>query len=473
MFTVRLAENNEISTLLSKNEDHFFDIKSKRIAPADLQETFVAFANSDGGDIYIGIEDIKSKRPNRIFGFINQEEANDHLATLLEETKPSVENIDIEFIDCKQHGFILHISVPKSPKVHFTAKDKCYIRINAQTKSIKGERVLALGYAKGSYQYEKNAVDNVPLEDILESEYLCSYMDRVDTHLDPVKFLRKQRCLDLKGDAYLPNVCCVLLFDEEPQASLDTRCGIKVFRMRTSSDTYNRDQLDGMPKTVSGPIEQQIDETMTVLNEMLQNTLYNIGGEYIRLKYPTIALKEVIVNAIIHRDYSLNDDIQIIVYDNRVEIRSPGRLPGFITISNIYDERYSRNPNIVRMLHALPNPPNHDIGEGLNTVKNELKRVGLIDPVIAEEGNYVVVKIYHRRMATLEQIIIDVFRKDPRAVITNKQIRAISGEQNINIVKKALQALRKAEYIEKTDKTSVTFNYKYKLTKKGSDTWLN
>ena len=88
------------------------------------------------------------------------------------------------------------------------------------------------------------------------------------------------------------------------------------------------------------------------------------------MKYPSDAISEVVVNAVIHRDYSLSDDIHIKVFDNRVEVISPGKLPGYITLDNIYEERFSRNPNLVRMLHNLPDPVNHDIGEGLDTARN-------------------------------------------------------------------------------------------------------
>lgn len=89
---IRDIDVSEIENLLSLNEDHFNDVKSKRIAPTKLQETFVAFANSDGGDLYIGIED-KSVESERIVGFTEQEEANAIISHLLEETNPSVENV--------------------------------------------------------------------------------------------------------------------------------------------------------------------------------------------------------------------------------------------------------------------------------------------------------------------------------------------------------------------------------------------
>jgi ATP-dependent DNA helicase RecG len=83
------------------------------------------------------------------------------------------------------------------------------------------------------------------------------------------------------------------------------------------------------------------------------------------VRYPPETLHEIITNAVLHRDYSIADDIHIRVFDNRVEVQSPGRLPAHVTPDNILDERFSRNGTIVRLVNKFPNPPNKDVGEGL------------------------------------------------------------------------------------------------------------
>ena len=62
-------------------------------------------------------------------------------------------------------------------------------------------------------------------------------------------------------------------------------------------------------------------------------------------------------NAILHRDYSIASDTQIRIYDNRIEIESPGRLPGHVTANNILDTQCARNPTIVRLINKFPDPP--------------------------------------------------------------------------------------------------------------------
>ncbi len=461
---VSKIEDHDVKTLLSLNEDHFNDVKSKRIAPAKLQRTFVAFANSDGGDLYVGVED-KSESGERIIGFSEQEEANALISNLLENTKPVVENVFVEFLEVDGKGLILHLAIPKSPKVHYTAAGDCYIRSNAQSLKITGERVTHLGYSKGAEPYERRAIEDAEIPDITEGEALSGYMDRVGSSLNPEKFLRKQRLLKRNShNEYVPNVGCVLLFEEEPQAMLETRCAVKVYRLRTTDKEYKREQLEEMPVTINGVIEDVIDKTIKKVADYIDGTSFQDGDQMVKLNYPSEALKEILVNAVIHRDYSLNDDIHVRVFDNRVEVQSPGRLPGYMRVENIYEERFSRNPNIVRMLHNLPNPVNHDIGEGLDTAKNELKKAGLIEPFFEEKENAFLVTIKHQKIASIEDVILKHLDQNPGSKITNKLARQLSGEDDMQKVKKALQKLRKNDKIKVEDESASAFNYTYVKT---------
>lgn len=451
---------NELDILLASEEDHFSDFKSKDIQPAKLQETFVAFANADGGELYVGIED-KKNESSRVRPFVAKEDANAIIAVLLEQTSPAVENVLVEFLNITG-GSILHVSVPKSPRVHYTAGGDCFVRLNAGKVKIKGERITALAYSKGSLLYERTPVDSVVVDEIAESPILLSYMKRVETSLEPERFLRKQRLLSEKDSYLYPNVGCVLLFDEEPQASIDTRCAIKVYRLRTTESEYKREHLAGMPSTITGPLELQVRSALKEVSDLVSEATYHEGEKLVSRQYPVEAIQELVVNAVIHRDYSLNDDIHIRIFDNRIEISSPGQLPGYMNLDNLYEERFSRNPNIVRMLHNLPEPLNHDIGEGLDTVRNELKKAGLIDPVFEVRGNAFVATIRHQRMASIEDVVMQYLEQNQNAVVTNKLARQLSGEDDINKVKKALQKLRSEGKIDVVDPSASVFNFQYK-----------
>jgi ATP-dependent DNA helicase RecG len=457
---VVLAAVQARKDLLRLQEDHFVDLKSRRAVPRDLQKHLVAFANTDGGDLYVGVEDPRTHGP-RIIGYQKPEDANDVIHALSDVT-PTVDGVDFEFLQFKPGGLVLHIAVPKSPKVHYTADNECYIRRNASTQKIKGDQIARLSYAKGSFSYENQPVD-ISVDAITKGKELSDYLHRIESDLNALTFLRKQRLVIEQDGVLKPTVGCILLFDEEPQGTLDTRCAIKVYRLNTTERAYKREHLAGPATTIEGPLEKQIKAVIERVIRLLDNVSYKVGGDLVKLKYPAEALFEILVNAVIHRDYSINDDIHVRVYDNRIEIQSPGRLPGSVTVENLLDERYARNPKIVRMLHKLPDPVNHDIGEGLNTAKNALHKAGLIPPAFQELENAFLVTIEHRRIASLEDTIMEYLRKNE--TVTNKIVRQLSGEDSENKVKKAFQTLRAKGVIEPLDPNVSAFQFVYRKGK--------
>ena len=111
------------------------------------------------------------------------------------------------------------------------------------------------------------------------------------------------------------------------------------------------------------------------------------------------------------------------------------------------------------MLHKLPDPVNHDIGEGLNTAKNALHKAGLVPPSFQELENAFLVTVEHRRIASLEDMIVEYLRKND--TVTNKVIRQLSGEDSENKVKKAFQTLRAKGVVEPIDPNASAFQFVY------------
>jgi len=164
------------------------------------------------------------------------------------------------------------------------------------------------------------------------------------------------------------------------------------------------------------------------------------------LQYPPEAVWEIIVNAIIHRDYAISDDVQIRIFNNRIEVVSPGKLPGYVSVQNILDARYSRNSKIVRNLARYPIPPNKDLGEGLNTAFQKMKEWRLREPEIVEEGNYVKVTIPHIPLAAPTEAILEFLKNN--STITNRQAREITGIRSENLVKIEFYKLRDEHLLE-------------------------
>jgi ATP-dependent DNA helicase RecG len=260
---------------------------------------------------------------------------------------------------------------------------------------------------------------------------------------EPATWLRKQ--LLIQGGK--PTVAALLLFSDEPQVALPKRSAIKIYRYKTTDVQGARENLDFDPLTMEGCLYEQINSSVQRTVEIIEQVRVLGPSGLEPVSYPFETLHEIITNAVLHRDYGIADDVHVRVFDNRVEVESPGRLPAHITEKNILDERFARNGTIVRLINKFPNPPNKDVGEGLNTAFAAMKRLQLRDPIIRQADNSVVVEIRHQKLGTPEELIMEWL--GTHAEITNKQVREMTGIGSENRVKTIFLRLAGANQIER------------------------
>jgi ATP-dependent DNA helicase RecG len=253
------------------------------------------------------------------------------------------------------------------------------------------------------------------------------------------------------------------LFAEEPQAALPKRCGLKIYRYRTKDDEGTRETLDFDPISVEGCAYDQIKVAVQKTAEIIESVRISTPTGLESVTYPLTALHEIITNAVIHRDYSIADDIHIRIFDNRVEVLSPGTLPAHITPENILYERFARNGAIVRLINKFPNPPNKDVGEGLNTAFRAMREMQLKSPVIAQAGGNVKVVLRHEPLATPEELILEFLQTHEQ--ITNKQAREICFIGSENKMKRIFQRMIASNLIELVPGTT-RYTAAYRLIKK-------
>lgn len=434
----------DVERILKLEEDWFVDVKSIDIAPGKLTKSLSAFANADGGELYIGIDEDKSKKVKAWRGFPNQEAANGHIQ-IFDNLFPLGDGFTYEFLAAgpPANGLILHVIVQKSRDIKKASDGKAYIRRNASNQPADSSEALKrLERSKGIASFETETVQ-VSLDTVTNSEVIIGFMLAITPLAEPLPFLRKQQLIHDEK----PTVAATLLFSDEPQAALPKRSAIKIYRYRTAGEEGTRETLAFNPITIEGCLYNQIHEAVAKAQEIIQEV--SVLGEHglETIEYPQVTLHEIITNAVLHRDYSVADDIHVRIFDNRVEIESPGRLPAHITETNIFKERFSRNGSIVRLINKFPDPPNKDVGEGINTAFDAMKKRGLTNPVIRQNENSVLVDIHHKRLGTLEEIIMTYL--DDHDEVTNRIVRGLSGVGSENTVKDAFKRLAKAGQIER------------------------
>lgn len=435
---------SQVDALLGLQEGHFVEIKSRDVRPAQLTKTLSALANASGGDLYVGINERgrQGVRTRRWRGFKDQESAN-ALIQVFDDVFPLGQYISMVFLESETNpGFVLKVEVLKTRRVAYASDGIPYLRRGAQNLPMKTpEQLKRLELDKGVVSFESDTVD-VELEIVSNSTVLLGFLIEVIPTAEPEPWLAKQ-LLTLDGK---PTVGAILLFGEEPQAILPKRCGIKVFRYETRDQVGTRATLSFNPVTIEGCQYDQIKTAVSKTVEIVEGISILGPSGLEEIQYPHEALHEIITNAVLHRDYSIVTDIQIRIFDNRIEVESPGRLPGYITEDNILEEQLARNGTIVRLISKFPDPPNKDVGEGLNTAFEAMRKLRLKEPIIREKENSVEVVIRHEPLASPEEAVMEWLEEHEE--ISNSTAREITGITSENTMKNVFYRLRKLGLIE-------------------------
>lgn len=434
-------DDAQANRILGVREGHFNDMKSRAIRPGKLTKTMSAFANADGGELYIGIEEDDGKFTWN--GFVDEEAANGHLQ-IFEQLFPLGEGFQYEFLTAPGHaGLVLHIVILRGSTIRKASDDVIYVRRGASSLPVSTDVALRqLERDKGITSFETELVNANPV-DVTNSETTIEFMLEAFPAVEPERWMKSQRVVvDSR-----PTVAGVLLFADLPQAHLAKRSSVKLYRYKTSESEGTRETLDGQPATIEGPLYTQIKVAVERTTALVESIRKLDESGLTAVTYPPETIHEIITNALIHRDYGVADDVHIRVFDNRVEVESPGRLAGHVSPSNILDERFARNGSIVRLINKFPDPPNKDVGEGLNTAFAAMKKLQLKDPIIVELDHSVLVNIRHERLASPEQMIME-YLADHRE-ITNKIVRDLTGIGSENRVKNVFYALAQAGQIER------------------------
>ena len=390
-------------TLLQSLESKTLDFKRLGAGKvAKMLETICAFANTEGGLLAIGIGDAKDMKPGdkprqRLWGLQENPEAFDELQRKCRtHFNPPITTISFYRLPCTlRDGSADHVAlvrVGKSEHVHSVVDGGTWSRGDASNRQLGATEITDLSYRRGERSAESEMVA-VPLN-LLETATWHSFVSSRGMRAGSMaEQLQRIGLADVVkgangvgGDEIQPRRAAVLLFAEEPGsllAAFGTRADIRLMMYAGkevgSGSTPN---LRKPPKTIRGPLIEQIDAAVrTVLEELAQGLTLASSGFKTLHKYPERVVKEAIVNAVIHRDYRLNRDIVIRIFDDRITVESPGALPGTITPANIERARSkARNPLVAQNLREFPVPPNIDDGEGVRMMFGEMAAAHLYPP---------------------------------------------------------------------------------------------
>lgn len=443
MIAQKTIPADEALRIMSLEEGHYVDLKGARIKPAKLSRSISAFANTSGGELFVGIDEDSDTKARTWNGFADMEDANGHFQ-VLNDLAVLGNHYSAAFLSCADHtGLVLYLTVPKTKEILFASDGIPYVRRNAQNLPITSEASLArLKLDKGITTFEDETIA-IPTTHVTNSEVVIKFMLDVVPSDEPDNWLENQFLIS--GDN--PTVAGVLLFSDEPQAALPKRSAIKIYRYKSKEEEGTRDTLAFDPITIEGCIYDLIIKSVTNTKKIVEG-MKKLGLSGLEtVKYPDETLHEIITNAVLHRDYSITFDIQVRIFDNRIEVESPGRLPGHVTVKNFLEAQSARNPKIVRIINKFPDPPNKDVGEGLNTAFAAMKNLRLKEPELRESESSVIVRIEHAPLASPEDTTMAYLIAHDE--ITNSIARELTGIGSENSMKEVFYRLAKRNLIER------------------------
>jgi len=367
------------SALLAADEDQWFDRKSARVKPRALADALVAFANADGGVIVIGLSDGRVEGTDAL-----GRARNDLVQAAIDHCVPPV-RIDHRLVECvNEAGRADHLLVldvrPTDGAVHANRRDEVFLRVGDKNRRLSFAQRQELTFDRGPLTYEARPLAGTSWTG-LDAKLLARYAHVIGAP-DSERLLQARGLLDDDGD---PNVAGWLLFGDHPQALMPEAL-VRVLRYGGSERGAGARQRLIADVRCEGPIPRMLMEARERVREV-QPVRRALGAEG---RFEDVALVpedawlEGLVNAVVHRSYSLaGDHVRVEVFDDRIEISSPGRFPGIVDLADpLTAPRFARNPRVARVCADLKF--GQELGEGIRRIYEEMRHAGLSDPVYTQ-----------------------------------------------------------------------------------------
>lgn len=429
-------DEEAILRLLASGRTATADWLPGRASAGDIAETLAGMANARGGVLVLGV----TPRADRPVGVDDAENAvNRVLEAALSITPPLI--IPFPQLVHVRGSAMIAVVVPRGMPHIYALEGRYLTRDGARNTPLVPQRLRRLLLERGDVSFESEPTLRARRED-LDWEQVEAYAYGLSSMggISPEQVLIKRGCLVSRDGELRPTNAGILLFGKDPQQFLrGSDITAARFAGREMGDVFTRQDL-------TGTLPQQIRRAETFLVDTLRRGV-QIGEQMARseqYEYPLKAVRELVVNAVAHRDYSIQGDgIRLYLFGDRLEITSPGNLPGPVTVDNIAEERFSRNSAIVQVLSDMGFIER--LGYGVDRVLSLMREAELPEPRFVETAGGFRVTLYNKPSGVGEssepELFGGIFRGEP---VNRRQEYALDfliNRKNARITNKDLQEL--------------------------------
>lgn len=392
----------ELMEIIRNGENSGVEFKRDDVQPVDLAKEIVAFLNFQGGIILLGIDD-----DGTIRGTTRQNLEEWVMNICRDKVKPEVipyyEKVEIEgkviAVCTFSQGLYVHHRWHNQHRYY-------YIRVGSTSREASPEELQRLFQQRGQIRFDLKSVSGATFDD-LDMLRLKNYFRNIrgqDILPDDVEawqqLLFNTEIMVVDQDRIIPSVGGILLFGKNPNHYLP-QAGISAVAYKGQEKDYNTTERG----IIRGPVVARFNEAGEIVDTGLveraiefvrRNTgtrAYLVEGRRIdKPDYPEEVIRETIVNAIAHRDYTISGtDIELSIYSNRLEVISPGRLPNTVTVERMKAGcRATRNELIKEILRDYHYVEATGLGVPRKIIAGMLKHNGIEPDLIGEEYSFMV-----------------------------------------------------------------------------------
>lgn len=458
---------DKLRELVKKGEANSIEFKEN--FDRETIETAGAFANTKGGIILIGVSD-----KGKVNGVqIGKETMNELANQISQSTEPRViPEIERGEIEGKN---VVIIQIKEFPIKPVSVKGRCFRRVGTSNRMMTPQEIGRMHFHSTDMSWDKLPARDAVIEGI-DIEKIKRYVKKANEtgrrkikgDENPLRVLEK---LKLIKDGQ-PTWAAVLLFGKDTKLFL-SQAAIHCGRFKEETTVID-------DRMIEGTIMEQVDEAMEFIRKNI-NVRFVMTGKPEREQiwdYPLEALREAVINAVCHRDYTVPSNTDVRIYDDRLIVWSPGGLPFGITIEELYKPHSSvlRNKGIGEVFYDLGWI--EQWGSGIDKMRRACIKAGIPEPQFEEYQGFRVIfrkdiytEEYLRNLGLNERQIKAVMYVKERGKITNKEYQELN-QVSKRTATRDLEELVKNEVTEQIGITGKGTEYVLKGVKgvrKGSE----
>ena len=324
----------KLTEILQQPEGRRLELKAELPTKAELAKTIISFANDAGGLFYLGIQD----KPREVIGVDENQliELEEKISNIIHDQCEPVILPEISFLRYKdKHIIKIQIYKGSAPPYHLKSKgvkNGTYIRVGSSNRQASPEIIAELERQKQNISFDSELIYQKSADEVNIKSFKELFLEKTGEELT-IPVLSKLELYKTEQGKKLPTNALILLSDDELRKQQFPYCKTECARFKGTVPGNFIDQ-----KTIDTNVSLQSEQAYQFVLRHISQSSTDYSGVYRndRWEYPIIAIREVIRNAVIHRDYSLTGkDIKIAIFDDKIEITSPGKLMPSVDFSDM------------------------------------------------------------------------------------------------------------------------------------------